>query len=478
MADAAVQYFKGTEDGEVPTDSESSELPEVHVSNRHEAKKKRRSRYDILDDKWSAKFGTVNNEMGKLSNKLDSILSALTSHTQTQDSENVSPVVSKRHNQTELVKAANLKTHSKDSDVDEDTLSIMAKGSISDDSDSDVDCAQRRLPRQNSDMSNDNLSEDTKKCLFDIFGEDAVVKKTVKKQGISIDKSQQEVLDSSLHCDTPNFLSAFSEENFDLFPVDEDTEKFLQVPSLDTLIEGCLVKRHGSKALFTKQGKAKSLCNQPYKMIEKIAYKGQQASRFGIVIQLYIQQSLGNLLENLQMDTENFDKNKCISSVKDIFAMSTKGLDQLGRTAALHHVVRRTVSMTDSGLFELEDASQFTSLPLTSEGVFGNGLEALLKSRKEKKKQLDELVPDLRKRELKRKMPASRPYDNKRRYVLERPQSSQSTVMDNSYSNFAVPAVPRETNRDSHQEHRGRSRSRGSFRSGSSRGRFGRFSRQ
>ena len=92
------------------------------------------------------------------------------------------------------------------------------------------------------------MSEATK----NIFGDEAVVKKTVKKSGISIDKSQREVLGTSYRTREPNFLTAFSEDNFELFLVDEEAEKYLQVPSLDTLVDSCLVKRHGSKASFVK----------------------------------------------------------------------------------------------------------------------------------------------------------------------------------------------------------------------------------
>lgn len=79
----------------------------------------------------------------------------------------------------------------------------------------------------------------------------------------------------------------------------------MEIPSLDSLVDSCLVKRRDPKASFAKS-KHKTLYTQPSKMIEKIAYKGQQAARFVIVMQSYIQQSLGNLVEHLQSD--NFYK--------------------------------------------------------------------------------------------------------------------------------------------------------------------------
>ena len=75
-------------------------------------------------------------------------------------------------------------------------------------------------------MSHKNLSENTKKCLFDIFGEDAVVNKKnlLKKIGIAIDQSQKEELQNIYRTKEPNFLTAFSGDNYDLFPINEETE--------------------------------------------------------------------------------------------------------------------------------------------------------------------------------------------------------------------------------------------------------------
>ena len=42
-----------------------------------------------------------------------------------------------------------------------------------------------------------------------------------------------------------------------------ETEKYLEVPSFDTLVDICLVKRHGPKASFAKS-KHKSFATQRY----------------------------------------------------------------------------------------------------------------------------------------------------------------------------------------------------------------------
>ena len=69
--------------------------------------------------------------------------------------------------------------------------------------------------------------------------------------------------------------------------------------------------------------------------------------------------------------------------VTDIFAMSTKFLDQIGRPGAFRHITCRAVCMTDT-FFEQPDKLQYTNLPLTGGCVFGSGLETLLKEKKEK----------------------------------------------------------------------------------------------
>ena len=69
--------------------------------------------------------------------------------------------------------------------------------------------------------------------------------------------------------------------------------------------------------------------------------------------------------------------------MRDIFAMSTKSLDQVARTGAFHHLIRRKATVADTGLHEFKDL-QKTSLtaPLSGEGIFGAEFEKKLKDRK------------------------------------------------------------------------------------------------
>ena len=87
---------------------------------------------------------------------------------------------------------------------------------------------------------------------------------------------------------------------------------------------------------------------QHLKQIEIFAFQGQTAARMGIVITLYIQQALASLLSDL--NSENFNIDRATQTVRDVFAMSTKVLDQLGRTGAYDHYIRRKATMVDIGL--------------------------------------------------------------------------------------------------------------------------------
>ncbi|KAK6179632.1 hypothetical protein SNE40_011946 [Patella caerulea] len=281
------------------------------------------------------------------------------------------------------------------------------------------------MPCLDPQLSSD-FSKSTNKGLFDLFGKDALTKASEDNtQGITLDSCQREVLLQSWRAANPSNVSAFSEENFDTFTVSKETQEFLKVPSLDELVESCLVKKFGNKAAFTKSGAF--LFSQPFKMLEKMAFRGQQSAYLGIVIQLYLQQNLASLLEIVQ-DKEELDKADIVSRIKDIFAMSTKGLDQLGRTGAFHHMTRRTVAMSDTSLFQLHNARTISNLPLTADGVFGVDLEKTLKDRKEKLKSVADILPFSAK---KRRAPMEESHSSKRPRI-----SGQNNINSNFSKNY------------------------------------------
>ena len=67
--------------------------------------------------------------------------------------------------------------------------------------------------------------------------------------------------------------------------------------------------------------------------------------------------------------------------------MSSKGLDQIGRTGVFHHFIRRKTTINDLGLDNIKDVARHAdSLPLMGDRVLGIDLKNKLKERKEKTK--------------------------------------------------------------------------------------------
>ena len=372
---------EAVEDGEIvdsvktPKNAPQNNGDTSSVKTSH---KKRRSRYDELEDKFDCKFEQIDSKFERLFTLLNSQGKNVTGHSRSRSSSPES-------------RASNTNYFSDNNSVcgNDDMLSLHGKSRFDSDSDDEL-----RRPHS----FDKNLSEKTKSCLMELFGDDAILSKKEEKSGIILDEAQKETLTSSYRCAEPSFLTAYNESMLDMFPVSPDTETFLQVPPVDAIIESCLIRRHGEKAAFSKsKSRGKGLFSQPYKMVERIAYKGHHAARMGIITQLYVQQSLGKMLQLLQSD--DFDKEDFIKQIKDTFAMTTRGLDQFGRTGAFHHIIRRTLAMSDTALYELPDANKFSNLPLTGDGLFGAEFESLLKARKEQRKQIDDLLPDIQKKD-------------------------------------------------------------------------------
>ena len=272
-------------------------------SSSSKTKRKRsKSKYELLEDKMNSKlddFGGKIDQMFKLFQNVQSQNCA------EKGDKNSDKGLSQRRPETVQTQSLPDNDISEDEDdrisLFDDNLSIQPRTDERLGVDSDNEDT-----KSSDDENHEHLSEKTKKCLFELFGDDALTKKAETKSGIQIDESQKQVLSNSWRSSNPNTVSAFAEENKDDFPVHEDTEKFLQVPSIDDLIGRCLIKKHGRKAAFTKTGR--SLYSQPSKMVEKIAYRGQQAAYMGIVMHMYMQQGLLALFQTLQSDSINTDR--------------------------------------------------------------------------------------------------------------------------------------------------------------------------
>ena len=238
---------------------------------------------------------------------------------------------------------------------------------------------------------NEPLTHD---ILTEMFGEDAQANSSNQNIGLRLDKAHIDVLNSFWRCQAPEKLTAYRDSYKPTFHVHESSVKMLQVPSLHALSERLLIKKHGRSADFSN---SQALFTQPFKSIEKIAFQGQLAARMGIISLCYAQQALSLLLTDLKNDSPNLDQ--AVQNVWDIFAISTKSLDQMCRSGAFHQLIRRKATVADTGLREFKDLqkSALTS-PLSGEGIFGSEFEKKLKDRQEKDKQLSELVPEFSKK--------------------------------------------------------------------------------
>ena len=105
-----------------------------------------------------------------------------------------------------------------------------------------------------------------------------------------------------------------------------------------------LIKHFGSKATV----KSQQLFSTPLRDVEKLALQEQHAARMGIIMNLYLQQILRNLLKFFYREKRQFGRTT--QRVRDIFVMNTKSLDQAGRAGALHYLIHRKSPMADSGL--------------------------------------------------------------------------------------------------------------------------------
>ena len=119
------------------------------------------------------------------------------------------------------------------------------------------------------------------------------------------------------------------------------------------------------------------------------------ASRMGIISVAYIQQALATLLNSINNGQGNMDS--FTQSIRDSFSMSTKSLDQLGRTGAFLYWIRRKAAKQDSVLNTLKDNQikiVCLHVLLTTDEVFGKKLEEKLKERKEQKDSLKDFIPE------------------------------------------------------------------------------------
>ena len=229
-----------------------------------------------------------------------------------------------------------------------------------------------------------------------MFGEDAQIANQ-NNRGLTLDNAQVEIINTSWRSQAPDKMAAYKDSYRQSFPIHESAEA---LPSLDELTERLLIKKHGHRTAY---GSSQSLFSQPFKSIEKIVYQRQVASWMGLISDCYSQQALGLLLKNLKSESPNLDK--AVQNVRDLFAISTKTLDQFARAEAFMHLMRRKVIVADTELHDFKDLQKAAlTSPLSGEGIFGPDFEKKLKDYQEKDKQLSELMPKMNKKQfMKRK---------------------------------------------------------------------------
>ncbi|CAG2251467.1 unnamed protein product [Mytilus edulis] len=374
--------------------------------------KKKDDQLDALEQKWESKFAQFDSRLDKICNFMETSLNPGTSGEQVQNVSTCNQQDSgssgaRRPLQETQTPDVNLPTDNEaEENLHGDVMSLapgrserLNIGLFSDEedgtsmrSDNENHNTVARFSKylkcqetEETDSGIDNLNQ--------LFGDDAKTKSVSKSVGLVLDKSQIDILSGSWHCEKPEKITAYNEQYKLCFPVHESSEKHLDIPSLDSFTSDLLVKKHGQKA-FTVSNKKKTLYTPFLKSVEKLAYQGQAAAKMGIVSSSYMQQALGTLLETLLDKEVNMDR--AVQQVRDIFAMSTKSVDQVARAGAFHHLIRRKLVMEDTGLNDIKELkNSLISLPLSSSGVFGDKFEQTLKDRIEKDKQLKELLPEL-----------------------------------------------------------------------------------
>ena len=100
------------------------------------------------------------------------------------------------------------------------------------------------------------------------------------------------ILETSWRCKNPDRVSVYREDYKACFLIHDSAVKFLQVPTLDDLLEPMLHNTNGPKAVRTWDSH-RQFYTAPLKQIERLGFHGQLASRMSIIANLYMQQALG-----------------------------------------------------------------------------------------------------------------------------------------------------------------------------------------
>ncbi|CAC5408398.1 unnamed protein product [Mytilus coruscus] len=95
------------------------------------------------------------------------------------------------------------------------------------------------------DKQSDNLNLSSK-----LFKEDIPSESSDNSGGLIIDEAHVRILERSWTTKNPEKLAAFKDEYRSCFPVNDKSKSFLQVPSLDDLLEPIIRTIHGTKSVM------------------------------------------------------------------------------------------------------------------------------------------------------------------------------------------------------------------------------------
>jgi hypothetical protein len=169
-------------------------IVDKYSSSSSKSKQKRsKSKYELLEDKMNSKFDAFGG-------KLDQMFNIFQNQNCTVNGDKHSDKGQSQRRLDDSRTKSLLDDVNVNSEDDEDRISLF---------DDNLSIRPRTGERLGVDSDNESvgdtkstdeehLSDKTRKCLFDLFGDDALTKKAEAKLGIQIDESQKQVLVNSL----------------------------------------------------------------------------------------------------------------------------------------------------------------------------------------------------------------------------------------------------------------------------------------
>ena len=171
-----------SQDESIENDDVHSQGESVSLSSQSKPiSKRKRSKYNILDEKWNTKLANLDS---KLDNKLDTMFSMFKEELQKQrrtaNGDNFSDSDTEHTSQRRVTKGQKQSQRHVESDhengLSDDNISLQPGQTECNDLQIDIESDV-----EDHEGENLHVSDKTRKCLFELFGEDAVAEKTEKE---------------------------------------------------------------------------------------------------------------------------------------------------------------------------------------------------------------------------------------------------------------------------------------------------------